>query len=224
MSNPVSVVLLGAPGSKKSAVATEFERLVTEDRARNGTLDRFTIIDDIPKSIEEDYGMAVGIHGAYLVNWLIAMRRFDAETALAQEGRSYISVGSLVETIAHGARNIELMSVIQTDEMQDRLVREMHATTALTFMFIDTFKYSYGFYIPLSQVVLPSGSSNGNDADQDTYNRAIDANIVKAFEKFGFTLPTLTGSVEVMAESMLEQIKALEAKRDDAVLLGEETE
>lgn len=209
MTDPISIALLGAPGSNKSEVAFSFMELVENDRSSNGTMPLFRAIDDIPRELEEDGDLAVGIHGAYLVNMLIAVRRFDTERFFRRTEQSFITVGTVVETMAHGAHNIELMSMVQGEEMQKRITREMHATTTLTFMFLDTFKYSYGFYIPLSQVVLPT-----ENAQSTSYEQSIDKNIELVFKNFGFELPTLTGTVDEMAQTMFELIKEREAAKE----------
>lgn len=201
LDKPIALGLVGAPGSGKTKVAEAFAALVEEHNLLDTPL---TILENPTKEME-DYGLALGLEATYDVNWLLTAKQMEQEIALrtSKDGpQSFVTLGTLIERLAHAGLRVEQLGTgLETPQTKDLLMREMHATTLISLLMVDTFHYSAVFYLPLpDQIEIPGQT-------QDNTNKRIDHAIRLAMERFRIPVVGLNGDAQTQAQTMFDIIK-----------------
>lgn len=201
---PVQIGLVGAPGSGKSKVAAEFAAISAEWFQEHG--EHLWTITNPGEQIKQRFDQAVGVFGSWEDDVRAYHVRFEDEELARRAGVSFVSVGTAVENIAHCGVNLENMMVgLATPDTQQRVQQQQVAMTMLTFLFLNNFRYLFGFYVPHpgAAVILP-----GQDDSENTYNLRIDAAIRHIFGNFGLRIQVLDQpSVEEKAQAMFDTVR-----------------
>lgn len=198
---PISVGLIGAPGAGKHALASLFAR---EFQLKTGEF--VAVVESPARTIEDGYNRPMGVHGDYRDTLEAHFIRSQQEEGLRQAHESFISVGTLAENLAHGGVKVEDIRMgIATPDQQQRVMKEMHTTTVMTFLMIDSFRYTFGFYLPLkdtSDLIVP-----GQDSADDAYARRVDNGLRIVINNFNLGLPVLDQpTLEEKADAMIDNI------------------
>lgn len=200
---PVSIGLIGAPSSGKEDLADAFVGISADWFAENKA--EFQVIPNSGRLIEEK-GQAMGVFGDGTDDLRAFFLRFEAEQKAWADGISTLSLGTAVENIAHCGVNLEnIMTGVTLPNQQERMQKQQVIMTALTFLFLERFRYLFGFYVPTptTAIILP----DGEDADA-TYSRRVDSAIRTIFNNFGMRLQVLDQpTVEEKAQEMFDTVK-----------------
>jgi len=202
---PVSIGLIGAPGSGKQRLVNEFVNVAGDWFEENGS--PLQIVENTGIVIERDFNQAMGAFGGWAEDLWAYHERFRVEQQLRQEEESFLSIGTVLDNIAHCGINLEgIVTGLQTPESQQRQQQQQVAMTQLTFLFLQRFKYMFGFYLPYKQgVVVP-----GEDDLEASYSNRVDQALQMVFANFGLRIQTLgEGSYEEKAAEMFETVKKI---------------
>lgn len=199
---PISIGLVGAPGSGKQAIGEKFAELSYGWWPEGHD---FRLIGNAGNVIEDEYDRAMGVFGSWDDDLRAYHLRYEAEQRAIKDGASFLSLGTAVENIAHCGINLEnIMVGLSTPEMQALVQRQQVTMTALTFLFLQGFRYTFGFYVPHSgkTIILP-----GQDDSENSYNQRIDGAIRTVFGNFGVRIqvldePTIDEKAQVMFETV----------------------
>lgn len=206
---PLSIVLVGAPGSGKLALAEAFEEKSADWFASHEQ--DITVIPNAGRTIEEKYDIALGMFGSCFEDLRAHFLRFEEEQTLLGNGTSFVTCGSIVENLAHCGANLEtIITGLATPETQKRAQVQQIGMTMLTLSVPAVFRPTFAFYIPLpepSGLVLP-GAAQDSEVEKQ-YAQKIDNHIRMIFQNFGFGIqaldqPTLEEKVDVMYETVKE--------------------
>jgi len=216
---PISIALVGAPGSGKQDVATRYADLSAEWYAEHES-EPLSLIYNPGNDIAQELDQAVGIFGGWKEDLRVFFRRYEQEQALMKEEMSFLTMGTALENLAHTGVNLEnIMRGIQTEQQQQELQIQQVTMTQLTYLFLSTFRYSFAFRLPRpsSSVVLPDNVTD----TEDNYNRRIDDALTMVLGNFGIRMQHLTGTPEEQAAEMHEVISnyvanGLHVVEDDA--------
>jgi hypothetical protein len=203
---PIQIGLTGAPGSGKSLVAEKFQEISRDWIAENQS--ELYIIPNMGNVIEQSFDIAMGPNGAWIDDQRAYWNRFEAEQAARAAGVSWISVGTGLDNIAHCGINLELiMTGLQTPDQEVRMQRQQVTMTALTFQFLEQFRYLFGFYVPYvtSSIILPGQETSPEEA----YSTKIDMALRTIFANFGIRIQALEGTPDQQAASMFETVQRI---------------
>jgi len=207
---PMSVALIGAPGTGKDETAREFLKLATpwlKEQDQN-----IILIKNVGAELEGAYDVAMGQFGGYRENLWGAFNRIERERITELTGSSYISVGTVLESLAHAGVNYELTmlgneSGIITPDTQGELQKIQLAMTLLTFLFVDTFRYKFAFYIPRTEPIIIPGQ---DETQEQRYARRVDNALREVFSNFQLRIQILDQKTnEERAKVAFETIKEI---------------
>lgn len=202
---PISIALVGAPGADKTPLAEKFAEISADWFAEQGS--ELVVLKNPGTILEEEYDTAMGVFGSYAEDIRAYHLKYEAEQAAVREGKSFISVSTALENLAHAGVNLEhIMTGLQTQDTQRRLAQGQVVMSLLTFLFMERFRFSFGFYIPVagSALVLP-----GADSD-DNFSSRVDMALRQIFANFGMRIQVLDQpSVEEKAEEMFNTVKRI---------------
>lgn len=200
---PVQIGLVGAPGSGKQRLVDEFIKIAGSWFEENDS--PLFVVRNPGEVIEQEHDQAMGAFGSYVEDFWAFFNRYERESQLRLEGKSFISLGTALDNIAHCGVNMEsIVAGVQTPQTEQRFQKQQVAMTTLTFLFLDRFKYLFGFYLPYkASVVLP-----GDDEFDANYNARIDKALQMVFANFGLRIQTLDQpTFEEKAQAMFDTIK-----------------
>lgn len=190
---PISVALVGASNSGKSKVAKKLQKVLKEKYGET-----FSVVANGGTTVEKDLDIAMGHFGSYRESLLAFFQRLTKELELKKNGKNFISCGTAIENIAYtGVKVDDIRTGIQIASQEQRLLKEMSAVQILTFLFLDTFQYDLGFYLPINSVIKE---------DDDAYNRRIDLAIKMVDKNFNIRLQVVEGSVDQQVNTIVETI------------------
>ncbi len=200
---PISIALVGAPGSGKQETYEQFKAIA--DSWFDGNKSVLNVIPNPGNVIADDLDTAVGLFGGWKEDLRVFFRRYEQEQQLQAENKSYITLGSALENLAHCGVNMEnIMRQIQTEQQQQELQVQQITMTTLTYLFLSTFRYTFAFYLPKNEkaIVLP-----GVDDNEANYDKRVDDALKMVFANFGIRMQVLQGTVEENASKMLSTIR-----------------
>jgi len=200
---PIAIALTGAPGSGKNQVAWKFGELFTPYLEKYEH--ELKVIPNTGKIIEQSYDRAMGLFGDYNTTLWANYLRYEMEQDARKAGKSFITVGCVLDNMAHGGVKIEdIRTGLQTPDTEPRMMKEMHATTVMSFLFMDTFRYTFGFYLPAKEaIVLP-----GQEEDATSpFNQRIDMALRTIYQNFGLRIQVLDQpSIDEQAQEMVDTV------------------
>jgi hypothetical protein len=165
------------------------------------------VIDDYVKSLSEDLGGVELTHRAsYLANFLIAAEREKIEQSYRSANESYITCGTIVDTVGYSAAFTEsLAKVVQqnnNDLLASQLNKEMACVMLLMHMPMDIFRtYNKVFYLPIPKsynLVIPGKKQLAPEL------RFVDDKIQEYMERIKLPHDVLDGTYEENLEKLLE--------------------
>lgn len=202
---PISIGLIGAPGSGKENLADAFLGISADWFAENKA--EFEVIPNGGRLVEEK-GQAMGVFGDGTDDLRANFLRFEAEQAAWAKGVSTLSLGTAVENIAHCGVNLEnIMTGVTLPNQQERIQKQQILMTTLTFLFLERFRYLFGFYLPHpgTALIVP-----GQDDAENAYNQRVDGAIRTIFGQFGMRLQVLDQpTIEEKAQEMFDTVKTI---------------
>lgn len=201
---PIQIGLIGAPGAGKQALAAEFQKISADwFEANNSPLN---LVENAGNVIEREFDAAMAQFGSWEEDLRAFYNRVDREDKLRVEGKSFISLGTSVEHLAHCGTNLETVFMgIQTPEQLQRVEQYKVGMMTLTFLFTQGFRYIFGFYLPhpATALVVP-----GMDQTDSNYGKRVDNGIRQIFGNFGLRIQMLDQpTVEEKALEMFSTIK-----------------
>lgn len=202
---PISICLVGAPGSGKQALAEEFEKISADYFA--GQDSPFTVIHNSGNFLQDDADTPMGAFGGWAESLRAYYLQFEAEQEARLNGVSFLSLGTPVTNLSHAAVTLEsILQGLQTPDAMRRAQQTSAAMALLSYLFMERFWYTFAFYVPgASSVVLP-----GADDTERQYNQRVDMALRTAFVNFGARIQPLDQpTVEEKAEVMFETIKRI---------------
>lgn len=202
---PISIGLVGAPGSGKRVLADEFARISADWFAEKGS--ELDIVSNAGRVIEETFDHAMGNFASFSDNIWACFNRYERELQALRSGKSYISCGTAAEHLAHAGTGLEnLFTGLATPDVQVRVQVGQLTMSQLTLLMNEQFRaYTFGFFLPLagSALVLP-----GKDDGEANYNRRVDQGVRAIFSNFGIRIQVLDQpTIEEKAQEMFDTIK-----------------
>lgn len=202
---PVSIGLVGGPGSGKQALGEAFYEL-SKDFFEKGDSELW-ILPNAGQTIQDDFDHALGAVGDYSDDLRVYYRRQEAEDMARAKGVSYLTLGTAVECIAHCGMNLEtIMTGLATPDQEAEVQKRQIMMTVLTMLFRDHFRYTFGFYLPYagSTLVVP-----GEDLEE-AYNKRVDNGIRFVLANFGLRIQVLDQpTIEEKAEEMFSTVRRI---------------
>lgn len=212
---PITIALVGAPGSGKSLVAEEYKRLTADYYEEHDS--ELVIVPNAARTFEERYEQPAGIFADFYFDLRCNFARYELEQNTVESGKSFITCGTTLDNLAHSAVNMEnLARGLQTDDTQRRLAQGQITMQALTWAFMERFRFTFGFYVPKpgASLVLP-GMVQVDDTDN--YDKRVDGALRQIFQNFNFRIQLLEGGVEEQAKQVFDTVKrVMENGPDDA--------
>lgn len=204
LSFPISIGLVGAPGSGKSKIADEFHR-ISSDWFESYDQDIW-VLENAGTTIERN-DQAMGIFGSWAEDLRAYFVRYEAEQDAIRGKKSYLTLGTAIDHIAHSGVNLEnILTGLSTPDQQIRIQQQQVTMTALTFLFTRGFRYTFGFYVPYAGTILLPGQ----DEAEATYNRRVDGALRQIFGNFGLRIQMLDQpSIEEKAQEMFDTVKRI---------------
>lgn len=202
---PISIGVVGAPGSGKQALGEAFLELADPWFEENDS-DLF-LIENAGRTLGQDLDHPMGMIGTFSDDLLCHFHRHEAEEIARRKGASFLSLGTLVENIAHCGTNIQtIVNGFQTPDQESEVQRRHVAMTALTLCFRESFRYTFGFYLPKPEtIILPD-----TDEVEETYNTRVDAGVREVLGQFRIPIQVLDQpTIEEKAEEMFTTIRRI---------------
>lgn len=203
MSNPnqirLEMNLIGAPGSKKSEVAVRFEE-ISRDFFKQNDIAPLHVVEANDLTTQ---GRPTGPGGDHYVTLATYFNRARAEDQIRLFGDSILTVGSIIDSLAHlNVRLKALASGVLTEETNALGQREMLVGSLFDTYFRDQrWMPSFAWYSALPpQVVIPGHET-------ENYASEVDAMIRDLNTRIPLGIPMVDGTVEEKAEQMFEGLK-----------------
>jgi hypothetical protein len=205
---PVSVAVVGAPGSGKAPFVEGFAAAWAEDEF----LGREALQQIGNPGLEvEALGDAVGMFGGYrehLLAWGISQAR---EAEARRDGASYIVNGTALGNIAHAGANFEMVmlglqqSGLVTPDTQVRMQQLQATLSTLTFL-LEHMGVKFAFYLPLA----PAIEVPGEEADAAKRHAArVDNALRQVLDGFGMNFQRLDGTTEERVAVAVATVKQI---------------
>lgn len=199
---PISIGVVGAPGSGKQALGEAFLELADPWFQENDS-DLF-LIENAGRTIGQDFDRPLGMIGTFSDDVRCHFRRHEAEELARAKGVSFLSLGTIIENIAHCGTNIQtIVNGFQTPDQEPEVQRRHVAMTMLTMCYRESFRYTFGFYLPKPEaIILPD-----TDEVQETFDRRVDQGIREVLGQFRIPIQVLDEpTIEEKAEEMYQTI------------------
>jgi len=205
---PVSVAVVGAPGSGKRAFVEAFAAAWSEDEF---FAEHALRVLPNPGDRIEELGQAVGFFGDYrehLLAWAISQER---EMEARKDDVSYIVNGTALGNIAHAGANYETVmlglqsSGLVTPDTQVRMQQLQSVLSSLTFL-LEHMGAKFAFYLPLAPAIEIPGQ------DEDVARRhaqRVDNALQQVLAGFNMNLQRLDGTAEERAALAVSTIKQI---------------
>lgn len=202
---PISIGLVGGPGSGKQELGQAFYEL-TKEYFSKGDSDLW-ILPNAGQTIQDDYDQALGAVADYQDDLRVYWRRQEAEDMARLKGVSFLTLGTAVESIAHCGMNLEtIMTGLATPDQEVEAQKRQIMMTVLTMLFRDNFRYTFGFYLPYNgaSLVIP-----GEDLEE-AYNKRVDNGVRYVLANFGLRIQVLDQpTIEEKAEEMFATVRRI---------------
>ena len=195
--------LIGAPGSKKTETAILFE-----EASRGWFAERNVMplsIVDTNNQLTDRQGRDTGVKGDHYATLANYFNRAAMEDVIRARGDSYITCGTVVDSIAHLNARLKLLSqMVQLPNTQAMAEREMLVGQLLqTYIMDGRWQVSFAWYLPLpDKIVLPGVNSN----NESTYDAEVDAILRDINLKMQLNIPVLVGTPEQKVEKMMADL------------------
>ena len=203
---PISIGLVGAPGSGKAQLGQMFWDIAHDYFGEHDS--DLWIVENAGRTIEQDFDYPMGVFGSYVDDLRAYHRRQESENLALVKGVSYITLGTPVDHIAHCGINLETITTgLQTPDQEAKSQRWQITMTMLTFLLQSHFRYTFGFYLPHPgmSLILP-----GEPDTENEYNQRVDKAIQMIFANFGMRIQVLNeGTLEDKAQLMFDTIKKI---------------
>jgi len=205
MSEPlprIECFLIGAPGAKKTETALAFEE-ATRDWFEERGVAPLSVID-ANRDLATKQGRVSGRDGDHYSTLANFFNRAAIEDRIRLRGDSFVSVGCIIDSIAHlNVRLKTLSKMIQTTDTEGMAQREILVGNLLqTYLMDGRWNFNFVWYVPLpEQILIPGGSDNtyAYDAEVDAVLR--DLNI-----KMQLGVPVLSGTIDERVEKMIADL------------------
>lgn len=226
---PISIALVGAPGSGKSEIATEFQRISKDWFAEQASIcscdadekagcsncgNPLAIIGNSGNYLQDETDTAMGVFGGYAEDLRAYFVQYEAEDVVRRNGQSFLTLGTVLENLAHSGCTLEnILTGLQTPQAEHRARAQQITMSALTFLFMERFRYTFAFYVPYAgaNIVLPGA----DDADR-AFEARVDTALRTIFVNFGFRVQPLEGTAEESAQEIFETVKRIVENGPDA--------
>lgn len=193
-------VLIGAPGAHKTELANAFADASADWFVEKG-IAPLSVVDT--NHLVADVGRADGVLGDHYSTLANYFNRVLIEDRIRARGDSFISVGSIIDAIAHlNVRLTTLSRMVQTQETEALAQREFLVGNLLQSYLMDgRWRVNFAWYLPLPEKIIVPGQEAG-----DGYPAAVDAVIQDINTKMGLGIPVLTGSQDEKIARMLADL------------------
>jgi len=215
--------LIGAPGAHKTHLAEAFEEQ-SRDFFRENDLAPLAVVDT-NHLLSQKQGRVSGYRGDHYSTLANYFNRAAMEDVIRARGDSFISVGCLIDALAHlNVRMSMLSRMVQTEESEAMMQREFLVGNLIQTYFMDgRWRVNFCWYVPLPEKIVVPGQ------DADTYPGQVDAVIRDINLKMQLGIPVLDGTDEEKVAKMLEDLrtnytgqKLSELEEMEQVVLGVE--
>jgi hypothetical protein len=194
--------LIGAPGAHKTEIAEKFEE------ASKAFFDEHDIaplaVVDTNHMLSDMQGRVSGKDGDHYSTLANYFNRILLEDRVRARGDSFISVGSLIDAVAHLNVRIQMLgNGIQHEASEAMAQREFLVGNLLQSYFMDgRWAVNFAWYVPLAEKIVIPGADT-----PDTYNAEVDAVIRDINLKMQLGIPVLLGTVDEMVEQMVADLR-----------------
>jgi hypothetical protein len=203
---PISIGMVGAPGSGKRQVGEAFQELAAPYFEQNDS--ELWLLDNAGQTIQDDFDYAMGVFGTPADDLRAYFRRYEAEQMAQAKGVSYLTLGTAVDHIAHTGINLEtIMTGLSTPDQEVKTQQGQLVMTVLTMLMQQHFRYTFGFYVPHpgTSIILP-----GEPDTENEYNQRIDRGIQMVFMNFNMRIQVLDQPTpEEKAQEMFTTIQRI---------------
>jgi hypothetical protein len=187
---PLSIGVVGAPGSGKAEFAEEF--------ARQWDADEFfspNVLRVLPNggTRAEELDLAMGLFGDYREHMLALFLSLEDELAARRDGVSFLANGTIFGNLAHAGANYESVMLglqsagLVTPETEIKMQQLQATLTAMSFM-TGGLRLMFAFYLPLRpQIEVP-----GEDTTpEERHARRVEQALAQVLNGFGYNLQVL---------------------------------
>lgn len=218
---PISIGLVGAPGSGKRQVGEAFQALSAEYFENNDS--ELWVLDNAGQTIADDFDQALGVFGSPWDDLRAYFRRYESEQMAQAKGVSFLTLGTAVDHIAHTGINLEtIVTGLQTPDQEIKVQQGQLVMTVLTMLMQQHFRYTFGFYVPHpgTSIILP-----GDPDTENEYNQRIDRGIQMVFMNFNMRIQVLDQATpEEKAQEMFDTIQRIMENGPELPKVEEEAE
>lgn len=214
------IILIGAPGAGKTAVAQAVKKRWREEvlkplQAQEVVMpwwhDDLTVevLDDYEKGIE-GLGLEVGEKASFRTGVAMHFEHMRQREGVGTSVPS-IACGSGLERLAHSAAHMQRMATslsASTPQVQAALVQEQGAMPVLSMLMMDAWEANYAFYLPLVASTIITPTSMGA-----SFATTVDLAIQDAMGSFGMEVQVLQGDDDAKASEVIKTLVELEPKR-----------
>lgn len=206
---PLSIGIVGAPGSGKSDFAAEFARLAGPWFEENGS--ELRVLPNGGTRAEE-LNLAMGPFGDYREHMLALFLSLEDELEARRDGASFLANGTIFGNLAHAGVNYESVMLglqsagLVTPETEMRMQQLQAALTAMSFM-TGGLGLMFAFYLPLPPLVEIPGQEA---SPEERHARRVDAALLQVLRGFDYNLQVLDqATAEERAQVALDTIRQI---------------
>jgi hypothetical protein len=218
---PIEIGVVGAPGSGKSQLIKAFLDLSAEWFADQGCCGgvKLESVPNIGTTIENNYDQAMGSYGGYRDNLWGIFERFAIEKTYRNEGKSFISNGTVIDSLAHTGVTLETVMMgaqtngLITPQTQVEVQKVQIATEVTKALFFDILQYKFVFYLPLPpKIEIP-----GQTVEDNRHGEKVDQAIQSIFAGLGMRIQAL--DQPTMEEKAQEMLSTIQKIMDEGVVI-----
>jgi hypothetical protein len=227
---PLSIAVVGAPGSGKADFVEAFTSLAAPWFAENGS--HLRTFPNPGTTYEGLTGQAVGFFGGFREDLTIGGMTILAELKARNDGVSFVTNGTLLSSMAHAGANFEAAilnlrsSGLVTPETQLRMQQAQAAMAALSLL-MSNLMNQFIFQLPLAPIIeIPGQEATVEQRHAQRVNNALD----QVLAGFNMDLQKLesVGAEERAAEAFIVIKNAfyagVEVRADVAEIIASEVE
>jgi hypothetical protein len=191
----MKIAIVGAPGSGKSELAAELDKLLHDDCSKCTV----AIVDDYIDDIGKAAGFKLDAEAGYVGNLHVVLGRLAREQKAEAEGATHIiTCGTGIETGIYVNRKAVV------EQTQWAWIRATNFMNLWGSIFADTWRYDHVFVLSYPQ------------RDVDTVNGKIDGALFMALSTFGVHFTPLSGTLEEKVEQARKTIHGDPSTSDQA--------